>query len=128
MESKIRTCALCGKQYKYCGHCEKDAATPWKNLFHSEACRDLFEIAAKYREKAISLDEARKMVKALDISDVDIAGIKGIFKPFVLEITKATTSSKPKEVVSEEKVELEPGKETETSSEDKIKKYFSKRD
>ena len=127
MHTKIRTCALCGKQYEYCGHCEKDAATPWKNLFHSEACRDLFDLAAKYREKAITLDEAKKAYKALDVSDINIANIKGVFKPFINEIAKSNiVVPKP---ITDEKVEAKPAEPApaETTIASESKKIFSKK-
>ena len=113
MESKIRTCALCGKQYKYCNHCEKgETATPWKNLFHSEACRDLFEIAAKYRDKTIILDEARKIYKTLDVSDINVSNIKSNLKSYILEIAKKD----------------EPVTETTDEEDNKSKKYYSKKE
>ena len=59
--SKNKICTVCGKQYEYCGHCDKSGLdNMWKLKYCSENCRDIFNIIIEYANKNITIDVAKK--------------------------------------------------------------------
>ena len=68
-----RTCMMCGKQYKFCGHCNDfDPSESWKYLYHDEKCMDISKVWYAYRGKEITKDEAKSLMKKItpNIDDV----------------------------------------------------------
>ena len=58
--SKIKICVVCGKEYEYCGHCDKNAQeNNWKKKYCSKDCSDVFDIVSKYAYKHISIEDAK---------------------------------------------------------------------
>lgn len=78
---KMKTCMVCGKQYKYCMQCAQFKDLPlWYNLFDSEACHNVYHIIDKVKTGKM---DAKKAKKQIDASGVKIAN-KNLLKPIVL--------------------------------------------
>lgn len=99
MAKRSRTCYLCGEKYQYCGTCSQDRMKPtWMAEFHSESCKDIFNICTKYNMGLMSKEDAQKALSACDLSNKDN------FKPYVQNDLKAIfaqskTAPKTHEVV-----------------------------
>lgn len=64
-----RKCILCGKDYKYCPSCPKDAKKEtWYAIYDSENCKNISKALTDYNLNKISKDEARKVLSACDLS------------------------------------------------------------
>ena len=64
-----RNCILCGKAYKYCPSCPKDAKKEtWYALFDSENCKNISKALTDQNLNKLSKDEARKALFACDLS------------------------------------------------------------
>ena len=64
-----RKCILCGKAYKYCPSCPKDARKEtWYALFDNENCKNISKALTDYNLNKISKDEARNTLLACDLS------------------------------------------------------------
>lgn len=98
MESKKRTCIVCGKSYSYCPVCDKDRGKPnWMFILCSHTCHGIYEILNKRGFKEITDLEAKKMLSELNVKDTEFfpeinAQIKEIFeaKEPESEVTKET--------------------------------------
>ena len=61
MKSKPRICVTCGTTYEYCPKCTKDADKPvWMGAFHTEECRKVYNIIAKYNTGDVTKEDAKK--------------------------------------------------------------------
>lgn len=61
MKSKPRICVTCGTTYEYCPKCTKDADKPvWMVAFHTEECRKVYNIIARYNTTDLSKEDAEK--------------------------------------------------------------------
>lgn len=61
-------CCVCGKEYKYCGNCDKSASKhTWKTSFCSENCRDIFRTCSGFEGGMIDLDKAFDTLNSLNI-------------------------------------------------------------
>ena len=70
MASRNKTCYLCGTRYKYCSTCSQDRMKPsWMGEFHSESCKDIFDICTRYNMELITKDEAKAELAKCDISN-----------------------------------------------------------
>ena len=66
-----RICLSCGKPYEQCGSCASNRNLPvWKNLFDTEACKDIFECVSDYEQKAITKERAKERLSNCDLSIV----------------------------------------------------------
>ena len=64
-----RICSTCGKTYNYCAHCgEYNPREPWRYLWCSEWCMDLFHVCSEYNQGNIDAQEAKSRLRNLDIS------------------------------------------------------------
>lgn len=64
-----RKCILCGKDYKYCPSCPKDAKKEtWYAIYDSENCKNISKALTDYNLNKIFKDEARKVLSACDLS------------------------------------------------------------
>ena len=70
MARRTRNCYLCGESYKYCGSCSQDRAKPaWMSEFHSESCKNIFDICTRFNLNMISKSEAQEELSACDLSN-----------------------------------------------------------
>lgn len=61
MKSKPRICVTCGTTYEFCPKCTKDADKPvWMVAFHTEECRKVYNIIAKYNTGDVTKEDAKK--------------------------------------------------------------------
>ena len=61
MKSKPRICVTCGTTYEYCPKCTKDADKPvWMVAFHTEECRKVYNMIARYNTTDLSKEDAEK--------------------------------------------------------------------
>jgi len=66
-----RICAVCGKEYEYCNTCRSFSnLPPWMNRYCSAGCKDALRIAIDYTQKVITKDEAKKLLKSTDLSNL----------------------------------------------------------
>ena len=87
MKTKKRTCVLCGTSYKYCSHCAKtEIVSTWKNLFDKETCRDLYDLLVRYKEGAVTLEDAQAEFAALDTGSIDLSNISAYLQIYLNEI------------------------------------------
>ena len=78
MARKSRECYLCGVEYKYCGTCSNDRMKPaWMSEFHSENCKNIFDICTRFNMKLMSKTDAQEALISCDLSN------KANFKSYV---------------------------------------------
>lgn len=64
-----RICLACGKAYEYCSSCSGSLNTPvWKNIFHTENCKNVFEIVSDYAQNVITKETAKTKLQKCDLS------------------------------------------------------------
>lgn len=69
MGMRNRECYLCGEKYLYCPTCSQDKTKPaWMSEFHSEDCKNIFDICTRFNMKLMTKMEAQEALKACDIS------------------------------------------------------------
>ena len=102
MARRQRECYLCGESYKYCNTCSQDKMKPsWMNEFHSESCKNIFEICTRYNMGLLTKEQAMAQLEKCDLSN------KEEFKSYVQKdleniFAKAEPAKKSHEVVKEE--------------------------
>ena len=70
MGRRTRECYLCGKEYQYCPTCSQDKMKPvWMSEFHSENCKNIFDICTRFNMNLMSKDEAKVALNACDLSN-----------------------------------------------------------
>lgn len=70
MARRKRECYLCGETYQYCPTCSQDRLKPvWMAEFHSESCKDIFDICTRYNMGLISKEQAKDALKACDLTN-----------------------------------------------------------
>ena len=70
MARRQRKCYLCGESYKYCPTCSQDKTKPaWMSEFHSESCKDIFDICTRYNMGMITKIEAQDELGTCDLSN-----------------------------------------------------------
>ena len=78
MAKRDRKCYLCGEAYKYCPTCSDDRMKPaFMAEFHSENCKNIFEICTRFNMNNMSKSEAKAALEQCDLSN------KANFKSFV---------------------------------------------
>lgn len=66
-----KTCSICGVKYAYCPTCVQDMNKPvWMNLFHSQECKDIYDICSQFETGKISAGDANAKLANLDLSKV----------------------------------------------------------
>ena len=66
MRTNNKTCIVCGEVYTYCPNCAQFAHLPkWKNIFHNENCKKLFETVSDFKQNEITIDEAKEKIKKI---------------------------------------------------------------
>lgn len=92
MAKKNRVCLTCKEKYSYCPNCNrKDPA--WMAEFHSESCKDIFDICTRYNMQMLTKAEAQKALKSCDLSN------KENFADFVQRDLENIFAEDPKPVV-----------------------------
>ena len=72
MARRQRECYLCGESYKYCGSCSQDLVKPsWMAEFHSENCKNIFDICTRFNMNMMSKTEAQEVLNSCDLSNKD---------------------------------------------------------
>lgn len=70
MGRRSRECYLCAQDYQYCGTCSNDRMKPaWMSEFHSENCKNIFDICTRFNMNLMSKSEAQKALKSCDLSN-----------------------------------------------------------
>ncbi len=106
--AKTKRCLVCNSLYEYCPHCNGNP-TPWKVLYCSEECRNVFDVCCAYEGKRITQEEAYNRLNELNIKDKNIQkSVKGSVEKIMAfkkpEPPKVTEEPKPVgETVTEEK-------------------------
>lgn len=94
MGKRDRKCLLCGETYQYCPTCTQDRIKPaWMAEFHSENCKNIFDIATRFNMQLLTKAEAKEAMEQCDLSNKDN------FKDYVqhdLENIFAVDVDKPK--------------------------------
>ena len=70
MGRRSRECYLCGRHYEYCGTCSNDRMKPaWMSEFHSESCKNIFDICTRFNMQLMSKSEAQDALNTCDLSN-----------------------------------------------------------
>ena len=70
MARRQRDCYLCGQEYQYCSTCYQDRLKPaWMSEFHSESCKDIFDICTRYNLGMLSKEQAQEALASCDLSN-----------------------------------------------------------
>lgn len=70
MGRRTRECYLCGSKYNYCPTCSQDRTKPsWMAEFHSENCKDIFDICTRFNMQFFTKDEAKSAIEKCDLSN-----------------------------------------------------------
>lgn len=68
MPQANRVCKTCGTQYYFCTNCDKTLNSPqWMLMWHSENCKNVFEIVSDYVQKRISKADAKTRIQKCDL-------------------------------------------------------------
>ena len=91
MGKRSRECYLCGEKYNFCPTCSQDRMKPaWMAEFHSENCKNIFDICTRFNMQLMSKTEARTALSNCDLSQ------KANFKDYVQrDITNIFADEKP---------------------------------
>ena len=70
MGRRNRECYLCGRDYQYCSTCSQDKMKPvWMSEFHSENCKNIFDICTRFNMQLMSKTEAQDALNTCDLSN-----------------------------------------------------------
>jgi hypothetical protein len=70
MGRRARECYLCGEDYLYCPTCSQDRLKPtWMAEFHSENCKNIFDICTRFNMNLMSKKESQEALKSCDLSN-----------------------------------------------------------
>ena len=91
MARRTRECYLCGETYKYCSSCSQDRMKPaWMSEFHSENCKNIFDICTRFNMELMSKAEAQEALDSCDLSN------KENFKSYVQTDIENIYAGEPK--------------------------------
>lgn len=89
MAKKNRECLTCGIKYSYCSNCNKKDPS-WMAEFHTENCKNIFEICTNFNMGAMSKHEAKDALSVCDLSN------KENFKSYVQRDLENIFAEEPK--------------------------------
>lgn len=105
-----KECIVCSTRYTYCPTCTAYASIPrWKNIYHDENCRNIYNIASEYAHGMIDKDEAKTRFNNCDLSN------KESFKEFYVSVINEVFAEVKKTVI-----ETKEDKEAKANKEDKV--------
>lgn len=91
MGRRSRECYLCGKDYQYCPTCSQDKMKPaWMSEFHSESCKNIFDICTRFNMDLMSKSEAQDALNSCDLTN------KENFKSYVIRDLEVIFAEEPK--------------------------------
>lgn len=91
MGRRTRECYLCGQDYLYCPTCSQDKMKPsWMAEFHSESCKNIFDICTRFNMGMMSKAEAKDALNVCDLSN------KANFKSYVIRDLDVIFAEEPK--------------------------------
>ena len=91
MGKRNRSCYLCGQDYQYCPTCSQDRMKPsWMAEFHSENCKNIFDICTRFNMKLLTKEEAKVALEQCDLTN------KANFKDYVQRDLKNIFAEEPK--------------------------------
>lgn len=91
MGRRTRECYLCGQDYLYCPTCSQDKMKPsWMAEFHSESCKNIFDICTRFNMGMMSKTEAKDALNVCDLSN------KANFKSYVIRDLDVIFAEEPK--------------------------------
>lgn len=103
MNKKNRTCAVCRENYSYCPHCGEDKDKPtWYFTFCSSNCKDTYEVTSKFENGQITVENAKKALDKLDLSNADNFGQS--YKSSIAKINAAKTIIEEEQVIEEKQI------------------------
>lgn len=89
MAKKNRECLTCGEKYSYCPNCNRKDPS-WKSEFHTENCKNIFQICTQYNVGLLTKEEAQEVLNACDLSN------KENFKPCIQQDFASIFAEEPK--------------------------------
>ncbi len=99
MGRRNRECYLCGEDYKYCPTCSQDRMKPaYMSEFHSENCKNIFDICTRFNMGMMSKTEAQDALKSCDLSN------KANFKSYVIRDLEVIFAEDPVVVTAEAEI------------------------
>lgn len=67
MPANNKKCICCGAEYTYCFNCEGGRLkNAWRNNFHDENCRTIFNTAVDLKQGVITPDRAKEIFSRCD--------------------------------------------------------------
>lgn len=103
MGRRTRECYLCGETYSYCPTCSQDRTKPaWMAEFHSESCKNIFDICTRFNMGIMSKSEAQDALNTCDLSNK--ANFKSYVKRDISEIFKVDEEPKKRGKRAEAKI------------------------
>ena len=113
MGRRNRECYLCGQAYQYCPTCFQDKMKPaWMSEFHSENCKNIFDICTRFNMKLLTKVEANSAIEKCNLSN------KLNFRPSV-QNTLSNLLKVDEVIFEEEPIVVEVEAEIKEVSEDK---------
>lgn len=101
MGRRTRECYLCDQDYLYCPTCSQDKMKPaWMSEFHSENCKNIFDICTRFNMNLMSKVEAQDALNACDLSN------KENFKSYVQRDLEVIFAEEPKK--RGKRIEIQP--------------------
>lgn len=72
MAKRAKECYLCSEHYEYCSTCFEDRMKPaWMAEFHSENCKNIWDIATRFNMQLLTKEEAMAAMEKCDLSNKD---------------------------------------------------------
>ena len=116
MERKLRRCAVCGTEYRFCPKCNEDKDKPlYHYTFCSKNCRDIYSVISNYEVKEITAEIALENILELDLSKVDSfndsykKSLNDIYENIPKKQKRKSKSSSYKEEIVTDKISEENG-------------------
>lgn len=114
MKKNNKICICCKSTYTFCPSCaESKNLEMWRNIYHNENCKNIFNTASDYLAGAITKEEAKQKFDACDLSYKNklhnkiVEAINDVYGVKVETNNVVETVAEVKEEVVEHKVSVE---------------------